>query len=129
MKIEHVAIWSKDIDVLKDFYVKYFGATANNKYNNEKKGFQSYFLSFDGGARIELMQKPELLFNNADVDITSGLVHIAISVGEMQDVVDLTVRLEKDGHTIKGYPRYTGDGYFESVVIDPDGNLVEITMD
>lgn len=129
MKIEHIALWSKDIEKLKSFYEKYFGAKSNTKYTNEKKGFQSYFLLFDGGSRIEIMQKPGLLFHKDDAQNTIGYVHLAISVGEMQDVVDLTKRLEKDDYEIASYPRYTGDGYFESVVLDPDGNLVEITID
>ena len=97
MKIEHVALWSKDIEKLKSFYEMYFGAKSNAKYTNEKKGCQSYFLSFDSGSRIETIQKPGLLVDKDDADSATGYVHIAISVGEMQEVVDLTRRLEKDG--------------------------------
>ncbi len=129
MRIEHIAIWSKDIEKLKGFYEKYFSAKANNKYISEKGKLQSYFLSFNSGSRLEIMQKPDLLHLHDDKDNMTGYAHIAISVGKMQDVVDLTSRLEKDGYTIAKRPRYTGDDYFESVALDPDGNLVEITMD
>ncbi len=129
MKIEHIAIWSKDIERLRDFYIKYFGAKSNDKYINEKKGFSSYFLSFDSGCRIEVMQKPNLSGGADERNSTFGYAHLAVAVGEAQDVVDLTRRLEKDGYEIASRPRYTGDGYFECAVYDPDGNLVEITID
>ena len=129
MKIEHVALWSQDIERLKIFYEKYFKAKAGMKYTNKEKDFQSYFLSFDGGSRLEIMQKTGIFQGADDRNATFGYVHIAISVGEMGDVIELTERLEKDGYTITSCPRYTGDGYFESAVLDPDGNLVEITMD
>jgi lactoylglutathione lyase len=129
MKIEHIAIWSKDIERLRDFYTKYFGAEANDKYTNEKKGFSSYFLSFGEGCRIEVMQKPDLAQGSDDRNTTYGYAHIALSVGDNEDVIRLTERLESDGFTIASRPRYTGDGYFESAVLDPDGNLVEITID
>ncbi len=129
MKIEHIAIWSKDIERLRDFYIKYFGAKSNDKYINVKKGFSSYFLSFNGGCRIEVMQKPELSESADDRNATYGYAHLAVSVGEAADVAEITRRLEEDGYEIASRPRYTGDGYFESAVIDPDGNLVEITVD
>lgn len=129
MKIEHIAVWSKDIAVLKDFYVQYFGAKANDRYVNEDKGFQSYFLSFGGGCRIELMQKTGIAQGSDDRNAVYGYAHMAFSVGGVQEVIALTERLEADGYTIASRPRYTGDGYFESAAYDPDGNLVEITLD
>lgn len=129
MKIEHIALWSQDIERLKAFYEKYFGAKAGAKYANEQKGFQSYFLSFGGGSRLEIMQKTGMSKGTDDRNKTFGYAHVALSVGKMSDVVSLTERLEKDGYQIAGPPRHTGDGYFESAVLDPDGNLVEITID
>lgn len=125
MKVEHIAIWSNDIDRLKDFYVKYFNATANKKYVSKTKGFTSYFLSFDSGCRIEIMNKNNLQENNASD--TVGYAHLAMSVGNKEAVLSLVEMLRKDDFLISSEPRTTGDGYFEAVVVDPDGNLIEIT--
>lgn len=127
MRIEHIAIWSKNIDQLKEFYTQFFGATANNRYINEKKQFESYFLSFSGGARLELMQMPTIPenLNNSEQQYL-GLIHLAIEVGGRDKVLELTEQLRRDGYTIVSEPRTTGDGYFESCILDPDGNRVEI---
>ncbi len=128
MKIEHIAIWVRDIEILKDFYMKYFGASSNNKYTNIKKSFKSYFLSFDNGARLEIMQMPNIKDNNNDPhDQSFGFIHIAVSVGSKQKVIDLTEKLRTDGYVIVGEPRKTGDGYFESCILDPENNRIEIT--
>lgn len=128
MKIEHIAIWTKDLETLKDFYLKYFGATAGAKYINPVKKFESYFLRFHEGCRLELMQMPGIPDSLNDVHAQfSGLIHFAISVGSRQGVDALTEQLRKDGHRIVGAPRITGDGYYESVVLDPEGNRIEIT--
>lgn len=127
MRIEHIAIWSRDIDKLKDFYVKYFGMTSNERYINSKKQFESYFLSFESGARLELMQMPTIPENcNNPMEQYLGLIHIAIEVGGKERVLELTELLRSDGYTVVGEPRTTGDGYFESCILDPDGNRVEI---
>jgi lactoylglutathione lyase len=126
MKIEHLAIWTSDLDRLRSFYERYFGAVAGLKYHNPKKLFESYFLSFKGGARLELMYKPGLP-QDTHLDHT-GLAHFAISVGSQERVIELTEQLRHDGFSIAGEPRVTGDGYFESVVVDPDGNRIEITV-
>ncbi|TRX72193.1 VOC family protein [Carboxylicivirga sp. M1479] len=125
MRIEHIAIWVSNLEVSKDFYSKYFAMTANERYENTKKQFTSYFMSHKEGARIELMHTPEL----ADLISTKsiGLAHIAFTTGSKQKVDELTNRLRADGYTIEGEPRMTGDGYYESVVLDSDGNQLEIT--
>jgi len=118
MRIEHLAIWAKNIEALKSFYEKYFGGKAGERYFNPTKNFQSYFLSFDNGCRLELMQKPEIP-GNQNTGEAAGLTHFAISVGSEAAVNDLTETLRSDGHRIVGEPRWTGDGYYESVVLDP----------
>jgi len=127
MKLEHIAIWVKDLEVMKDFYIKYFGMISSEKYVNEKKRFSSYFLSFQGGARIELMLRQEISTWNDKGDTGLGFSHLAISVGSKSKVNLLTDQLRDDGLEILSEPRITGDGYFESVVSDPEGNRIEIT--
>ncbi|MDX1641628.1 MAG: VOC family protein [Balneolaceae bacterium] len=128
MKIEHVAIWTKDLESLKEFYEKYFEATSNKLYTNQKKEFKSYFLSFDSGPRLEIMQRPDIQSANKSSDKEYfGYAHIAISVGSEENVDELTEILRNDGFPVLDGPRRTGDGYYESVVSDPDGNRIEIT--
>lgn len=132
MKLEHVAIWTHQLETLKTFYEKYFGAVANDKYVSDKefKGlFESYFLSFTSGARLEIMSLKGIPQgdNKAGFEST-GLTHIAFSVGSADDLDALYARLKKDGVPIMGEPHMTGDGYYEACVLDPDGNRVEITM-
>jgi lactoylglutathione lyase len=111
------------------FYEKYFQATAGEKYFNPTKYFESYFLQFNGGARLEIMHKPGIASNKINPMIEfSGLAHFAISVGSKENVNTLTETIRKDGYHIAGEPRVTGDGYYESVVLDPDGNRIEITV-
>lgn len=127
MKIEHIAIWTNDLEGIRHFYEKYFQVTAGEKYFNPKKNFESYFLRFEDGARIEIMRKPEII--SAEKNITDefiGLAHFAISVGSKEKVNALTEQLRQDGIQIIGEPRTTGDGYYESVVLDPEGNRIEI---
>jgi lactoylglutathione lyase len=129
LKIEHIAIWTNDLERLKSFYEKYFHILVGEKYVNPKKGFESYFLSFDSGCRLEIMTMPGI--NQRDKDVLKqfqGLTHYAISVGSKEKVDSLTEVLRTDGFQIVGEPRTTGDGYYESVVLDPDGNRVEITV-
>lgn len=128
MRIEHIAIWTKDIEKLKSFYTEYFGTTSNNKYVNINKQFQSYFLSFDSGCRIEIMQMPDVMVKEKCEVKLIGLTHFAVSVGSKERVIALTDRIRQDGYKVLSEPRTTGDGYFESVVFDPDGNSVEITI-
>ncbi len=128
MKIDHLAIWTENLEATKDFYVKYFDMLCGEKYTNEVKRFTSYFLSFkDSSTRIELMHRPDIAADANTKSLTQGLTHFAISVGSKEVVNSLTEKLRADMHTIQSEPRTTGDGYYESVVLDPEGNLVEIT--
>jgi lactoylglutathione lyase len=129
MRIEHIAIWARDIEALKTFYVKYFQCTSGEKYFNPKKNFESYFLSFDNGARLEIMQMPGIAQHSENpADQFLGLTHLAISVGSKEIVNSLTEKLRADGYAIVGEPRTTGDGYYESVILDPEQNRIEITI-
>lgn len=127
MKIEHLSIWVEDLEKMKDFYVHYFAMRCSEKYTNKKKHFSSYFLSFPQGARIELMHRPDIKSKPEDRDYEHGLTHFAISAGSAEQVDLLTEVLRSAGFNIIGEPRTTGDGYYESVVLDPEGNRVEIT--
>ena len=128
MRIEHIALWTSDLERCKQFYVSYFGAVAGAGYTNSTKGFESCFLSFTDGARIEVMKTTALLPVAIEPGAQRmGFTHIAISVGSEQGVDALTQRLKADGFPVLDGPRRTGDGYYESVIIDPDGNRIEIT--
>ncbi len=127
MKIEHVAIWVSDLELIKNFYQKYFSMNSNSLYHNVKTGFSSYFLSFTDGARIEIMSRPDVL-DSPSKQVMFGYAHIAISVGSQERVIALTNELRNDGFEVHSEARTTGDGYFESVIKDPDGNLIEITI-
>ena len=128
MKIEHIAFWVEDLEKAKNFYLTYFNMIASDRYHNHAKNFTSYFLSFkEGGARIELMHRPDIAITSGQKGLVTGITHLAISVGGKEQVDVLTERLRADGFTIAGEPRTTGDGYYESVVLDTEGNLVEIT--
>lgn len=127
MKIEHLAIWVDDLELLRTFYMKYFNLSSGEKYVNTKRNYSAYFLSFgENKTRIELMHIPNMQ-DPASRGNLKGLAHFAISVGEKEIVNELTERLRGDGYTIASEPRTTGDGYYESVVLDPEGNYVEIT--
>jgi lactoylglutathione lyase len=130
MRIEHIAIWTNKLEELKEFYVTYFQATASERYVNPAKQFESYFLTFPSGAvRLELMRRPALSESLSDTKAQArGYTHLAFSVGSKKQVDALTARLQEDGFLLVDGPRHTGDGYYESCVLDPDGNRVEITI-
>lgn len=128
MHIEHIAIWTQDLERLKVFYETYFQARAGDKYVNPGKQFESHFLAFPCGARLELMRTPAVLESPASTETFMGYAHLAFSAGSPEAVDALTDRLRQDGHRVVGEPRRTGDGYYESVVLDPDGNRIEITV-
>lgn len=129
MKIEHIAIWVEDIERVRNFYETYFDGKSGEKYVNAKKQFESYFIQFSEGSRLELMHRPDIPKNVNDLlKEYRGLIHFAMSVGSKEKVDALTEQLRADGYTIVGEPRTTGDGYYESVVFDPESNRIEITV-
>lgn len=127
MKVEHIAMYVTDLEAAKEFFVKYFGAKANNGYHNLKTDFRSYFLSFDEGARLELMNKPQMIDSVKDINRT-GYIHVAFSLGSVEKVDQLTAELQSDGYDVISAPRTTGDGYYESCIIDLEGNQIELTV-
>ncbi|NBB19452.1 glyoxalase [Runella sp. CRIBMP] len=128
MYIEHLALWCRDLERMRTFYELYFGAVSNKKYVNAKKQFESYFLSFEQGPRLEIMQMTGIPAHSNDVYAQfTGLIHFAVSVGSEEKVNEFTERLRSAGYEVVGEPRWTGDGYYESVVFDPEQNRIEIT--
>lgn len=128
MRIEHAAIWCSDLERMKAFYEAFFGAAASGKYVNQAKEFESYFLSFGSGARLELMRMESIPERPGERSAQHlGLAHLAFSVGSEARVDELTAALERAGHRVLDGPRRTGDGYYESVVLDPEGCRIEIT--
>lgn len=129
MQISHFALWVNDLERVKSFYERYFGAQANAKYVNERKQFQSYFLTFAGGPSLELMQRPDIRpLDRAPGQEFLGYAHLAVAVGSTTAVDGLTARLVADGYRHIDGPRWTGDGYYESAIVDPEGNRIEITV-
>ncbi len=126
LQIEHIALWTNDLERSKAFYETWLSAQAGAKYHNPAKGFSSYFLSFGKGARLELMMREELA--TAAATPTIGYAHFALATGSVAAVNQLTEQLQAAGIPIIDGPRWTGDGYYESVILDPDGNRVEITV-
>lgn len=127
MKIDHIAMYVVDPEKAKDFFVKYLSAKPNDGYRNQKTGFRSYFLSFDDGARIEIMNKPEMEDPKKSLNRT-GMSHIAFSVGSKENVDQLTEKLKRDGYEVVSGPRTTGDGYYESCIVGIEENQIEIVM-
>lgn len=126
MKIEHIAIWVNNLEKVKNFYEKYFGCSASELYHNKNTGFRSYFLNFNDGARIELMSKDNI--KNEKQENCLGLAHISVSLGSKEKVDEHTEILRKGGYIIISEPRTTGDEYYESVICDPENNLIELTI-
>lgn len=127
MKIEHIAMVVNDLEAAKDFFVTYLDGKANELYHNKSTGFRSYFISFDDGARLELMNKPEMSDTAKDIART-GYAHVAFSVGSAEKVDELTALLKADSYEVLSGPRTTGDGYYESCVVAVEGNQIEITV-
>ena len=126
MKIEHIALYVNDLEAARDFFVTFLGGKTNDGYHNRNTDFRSYFISFDGGARLELMTKPELSDPEKPLNRT-GYAHIAFSVGSREKVDELTERLRSAGYQVVSGPRTTGDGYYESCIVVIEGNQIEIT--
>lgn len=127
MKIEHIALYVEDLEETKNFFIKYLGAKANNGYHNPRTNFRSYFLSFEDGARLEIMQRPEMV-NLPKEAARTGYAHIAFNVGSREKVDALTAELKADGYDVVSGPRITGDGYYESCIVAMEGNQIEITV-
>ena len=129
MKIDHVAIWTARLEELKDYYTRYFNGRANEKYTNKERNFESYFLTFDSGTRLELMQMPgiDANFNNQTEKQHQGLIHLAFGMENMEEVTARSRELERDGFKIIRGPRITGDGYYEFETLDPDNNRIEVS--
>lgn len=127
MKIDHAALYVKDLEGAKTFFETYFNAVSNEKYHNKTTGFESYFLSFDDHTRLEIMTKPELREHEKS-PVSWGFIHLAFNVGSKEEVDALTARLEAHGYTVISGPRTTGDGYYESCILDAEGNMIEITV-
>jgi len=128
MKIEHLGLWVQDLELMRRFYLKYFETSSGEKYVNSKTEFQSYFILFgEGKTRLELMMRPDIFSDNSKRGFNMGIAHFAISVGGKDKVNELTERIRNDNYTIFSEPRTTGDGYYETVVLDPEGNLLEIS--
>lgn len=127
MRIDHTALYVKDLEAARDFFVTYLGGHSNDGYHNQSTGFRSFFISFDDGTRLEIMTKPEM----EDAEKTwnrTGYVHVAFSVGSKKLVDELTERLRADGFSVISGPRTTGDGYYESCIVAIEGNQIEITV-
>lgn len=127
MKIEHVALYAENLEEMKAFFERYFEARSSGLYHNPRTGFQSYFLSFAEGARLEIMKKPEME-KSSRTRTRTGLIHLALSVGSKEQVDLLTGRLVEDGYELISGPRTTGDGYYESLILGPEGLQLEITV-
>jgi len=127
MKIEHIAMYVNDLEEAKKFFEKYFGAISNDGYHNVKTDFRSYFLTFEDGARLEIMSRPATTDDKKDLQRT-GYIHLAFSVGSKERVDELTDQLRKGGYEVISGPRITGDGYYESCVVGIEGNQIEITI-
>ena len=127
MRIEHIAMYVNNLEAARDFFVKYLGGISNNGYHNKETGFRSYFISFDDGARLEIMKKPQMVDPQKLLNRT-GYVHLAFSVGSKEKVDELTELFRQDGYEVMSGPRTTGDGYYESCIIAIEGNQIELTI-
>ena len=127
MRIEHIALYVNDLEAARDFFVTFLGGKSNDGYHNPRTDFRSYFISFDGGARLELMNKPGLHDSQKPLNRT-GYAHVAFSVGSKEKVDALTDQLREAGYQVVSGPRTTGDGYYESCIVVIEGNQIEITV-
>ncbi|MBE5802013.1 MAG: glyoxalase [Clostridiales bacterium] len=126
MLIEHIALYVNDLEAARLFFTDYLGAASNEGYHNPRTGFRSYFLAFDGGARLEIMQRPDME-DQPKPPVRTGYAHVAFSLGSRAGVDALTERLKANGYQILSGPRTTGDGYYESCIVAVEGNLIELT--
>lgn len=127
MKIEHIAMYVRDLEKARDFFVSFLEGKPNEGYHNVKTGFRSYFISFEEGCRLELMQHPDMIDGEKNLRRT-GFVHVAFSLGSKERVDALTARLRDDGYPVLSGPRITGDGYYESCILSLEDNQIELTI-
>lgn len=129
MKLEHVAVWTGKLEEMREYYTRHFNGKSNDKYTNRETGFESYFITFDSGTRLEIMQLPGIPENLNDRIGKQhiGLIHLAFEASGMEAVISKSQELEKAGYRILRGPRVTGDGYFEFETLDPDNNRIEVT--
>jgi len=125
VRIEHVALWVRDLDAMREFYERQLGARSGPRYTNVATGFVSCFVSYGEGPRIELMHRPDV--RSGSVEVATGYAHVALSLGGRPAVDALVARLVEGGVTVESGPRVTGDGYYEAVIVDPEGNRIELT--
>lgn len=125
MKIHHIALYVQDLEGIRRFFMEYFEASSNESYHNPKTGLRSYFLSFSDGAQLEIMTRPDLIDQEKQI-MRTGYIHLAFRVGSKEKIDALTERLARDGYTVVSGPRTTGDGYYESCILGPENNQVEI---
>lgn len=126
MKIEHIGLWTKDLEKMRAFYEQYFNATSGERYHNHVKQFTSYFLTFESGSRLELMHREDITKPSEE---SFGYAHLAVAVGGEKDVDKLVSKVQADGYALLNGPRTTGDGYYEAVIEDPEGNIIELMAD
>jgi lactoylglutathione lyase len=130
MTLEHVAIWTNRLELMKEYYMRFFGGIPNNKYYNPEKSFESYFLQFESGARLELMDMPGIPDNKNDTVLAQhkGIIHLAFGVKSREEVDKKALQLKAAGFDILSGPRVTGDGYYEFETLDPENNRIEVTF-
>lgn len=126
MKIDHIAMYVENLEEVREFFIKYFKATSNEMYHNPKTGLKTYFLSFEEGSRLEIMTRPDMTESSKNI-MEAGYIHLAFSVGSKEKVDSLTSELKEAGYEVLSGPRTTGDGYYESCILGPENNQIEIT--
>lgn len=127
MEIDHIAIYVNDLEGTKNFFEKYFSAKSNDLYHNPRTGLKTYILSFDGHTRLEIMNRSDIVDAGMSA-VRKGYIHISFNLGNKQNVDDMTGRLVDDGYRVLSGPRITGDGYYESCIEGPEGNMIELTV-
>ena len=127
MRIDHIALFCKNLEQMRQFFLDYFEAVSNEQYHNPRTGLRTYILSFtEGSTRLELMQRPDVA--DADPSVAAiGFIHVSFAVGSKRGVDLLTRRLADDGYPVVSGPRTTGDGYYESCILGPEGVQIEVT--
>ncbi|MBR4380292.1 MAG: VOC family protein [Bacteroidaceae bacterium] len=128
MKIDHIALYCKDLEGMRSFFMHFFAAQSNDLYHNPRTGLRTYILSFpDGETRLEMMNRPDVQEGRVDESLHLGYIHVSMSVGSKERVDNLTALLVKARYQLLSGPRTTGDGYYESCIVGPEGILIEIT--